>query len=63
FAAEPEDDLDFSSMDMEFDLGEEAPAAEEASPAAEKAARPGSRMDDDLNFELDLGGLSIHDDK
>jgi hypothetical protein len=63
FAAEPEDDLDFSSMDMEFDLGEEVPAAGEASPAAEKAARPGSRMDDDLNFELDLGGLSIHDDK
>jgi hypothetical protein len=62
--AEPADDLDFSNMDMDFDLGEEEPAlAEEVSPAAEKATRPASRMDDDLNFELDLGGLSIHDEK
>lgn len=62
--AEPEDDLDFSNMDMDFDLSEDEPAlAEEVSPAAEKAARSASRMNDDLNFELDLGGLSIHDDK
>jgi len=62
--AEPEDDLDFSNMDMDFDLGEDEPAlAEEVPPADKKTARPASRMDDDLNFELDLGGLSIHDDK
>lgn len=65
FDAEPADDLDFSSMDMEFDLGnDEVAGGDESPPPAEKPpARPGSSMDDDLNFDLDLGGLSIHDDK
>ncbi len=62
-AAEPDDDLDFSSMDL--DLDSDGPAvSEDPGPADEPPkARPGSRMDDDLNFDLDLGGLSIHDDK
>ncbi len=33
-------------------------------PGEEKQKKPGAMdMDDDLNFDLDLGGLSIHDDK
>jgi hypothetical protein len=67
-AAEPEDDLDFSNMDFDFNLNEidqSAQAAEETiSAAAEEAAKKTSAvMDEDLDFELDLGGLSIHDDK
>ncbi|MDX9896827.1 MAG: hypothetical protein RBS34_15360 [Desulfofustis sp.] len=62
-AAEPEDDLDFSTLDMDLGLGEDEPAAPAAKTTEKPAPRPGPRMDDDLNFELDLGGLSIHDDK
>lgn len=67
-AAEPEDDLDFSNMDFDLNLNEidqSAQAAEETiSAAAEEAAKKTSAlMDEDLDFELDLGGLSIHDDK
>ena len=62
-AAEPEDDLDFSSLDMDFDTEEtdEIPSEEFASPAQE-AKSSESDMDEELNFDLDLGGLSIHDD-
>ncbi|MBT8362637.1 MAG: hypothetical protein HKP41_17920 [Desulfobacterales bacterium] len=67
-AAEPEDDLDFSNMDFDLNINEidqSAQAAEETiSAAAEEATKKTSAlMDEDLDFELDLGGLSIHDDK
>lgn len=60
--AEPEDDLDFSSLDMDLDLDEaeeEELAAVEDSGAEDKKR---TSMDEELNFDLDLGGLSIHDD-
>ena len=68
--AEPEDDLDFSNLD--FDLsGAEEVAAEQS--AAEKTAQEtayegaspsaAGDMDEDLDFQLDLGGLTIKDAK
>lgn len=70
-AAEPEDDLDFSNLDFDLGTAEEAAAAgdealdgqaiaaefDELSPVA------AASMDEDLDFSLDLGGLSIHDDR
>lgn len=69
--AEPEDDLDFSNLDFDLSGAEAAVsgqkgAAETAAPAAEpeKAyAASGVDMDEDLDFNLDLGGLTIKDDK
>lgn len=46
------DDIDFSGPLAEKD----------AAKGKAKAASNGSGMDDDLNFELDLGGLSLHKD-
>jgi hypothetical protein len=68
--AEPEDDLDFSSLDFDLNGAEEAAgqqsdSAEQAAPASEpKEASPASAvdMDEDLDFDLDLGGLTIKDE-
>lgn len=69
--AEPEDDLDFSNLDFDLSGAEEAVGnqegvAETAAPAAEpeKAYAAASvDMDEDLDFNLDLGGLTIKDEK
>ena len=53
---EPEVDLDFAGLDDAFDS--DTPAE----PEAKKETVLSLDMDEDLNFELDLGGLSIHDD-
>lgn len=68
--AEPEDDLDFSNLDFDLSGAEEVTAEQET---AEKTARDGAYaglspsaaadMDEDLDFELDLGGLTIKDTK
>ena len=46
------DDIDFS----------ETPAAAKKSSAKPAAKQSGTDMDEDLNFDLDLGGLSIQKD-
>lgn len=69
--AEPIDDLDFSNLDFDLNgaeaaVGGQEGAAETAAPAAEpeKAYAASSvDMDEDLDFNLDLGGLTIKDDK
>lgn len=64
-AAAPEDKLDLSSLDMEFDiagLDDELPAPE-AAEQAEEERPPESDMDEDLDFNLDLGGLTISENK
>ncbi len=68
--AEPEDDLDFSNLDFDLSGAEEVAAGESV---AEKTAQDGeyegvspsavADMDDDLDFQLDLGGLTIKDAK
>ena len=69
--AEPEDDLDFSNLDFELNGAEEVVSDQEgvadtAAPAAdpeEAYAAASVNMDEDLDFNLDLGGLTIKDDK
>lgn len=68
--AEPEDDLDFSNLDFDLSGAEEVTAEQSA---ADKTAQGGeyegvspsaaADMDEDLDFELDLGGLTIKDAK
>lgn len=53
---EPEIDLDFAGLDAAFDS--DTPADSES----KKETVLSLDMDEDLNFELDLGGLSIHDE-
>ena len=64
--AEPEDDLDFSNLDMDFDIGDTSGSDNVAAVSAEgdqiSANKSTSSMDEELNFDLDLGGLSIHED-
>jgi len=68
--AEPEDDLDFSNMDMDFDFGdvdeaEDIAAMDESVASSDTKRAAGispSDMDEDLNFDLDLGGLTIHEE-
>ena len=59
---ESEVDLDFGDLAEEF--GKEAAAAGAAAAAAPKKEEPtlSLDMDEELDFELDLGGLSIHDE-
>lgn len=52
---ESEDDLDFAGLG---DILADSPAE----PEPKKETVLSLDMDEDLNFELDLGGLSIHDD-
>lgn len=53
-----EDELDFGALEAKLaDLDPEAAAA------PTKKQKLSLDMDEDLDFELDLGGLSIHDDK
>jgi hypothetical protein len=69
--AEPEDDLDFCNLDFELNGAEEAVSDQEGvadttAPAAdpeEAYAAASVNMDEDLDFNLDLGGLTIKDDK
>ena len=56
---ETEADFDFSSLDMEAAFEDEPVPA----PKPKKEAELSLDMDEELDFELDLGGLSIHDDK
>lgn len=56
-AAEPEAELDLGGLDDVFE-SDDSPAATEP----KKETVLSLDMDEDLNFELDLGGLSIHDD-
>ncbi len=68
--AEPEDDLDFSNLDFDLSGAEEVTAGQSA---VDKTAQDGeyegvspldaTDMDEDLDFELDLGGLTIKDAK
>ena len=68
--AEPEDDLDFSNLDFDLSGSEEETAGQEDSgeqtaPDSEpEEASPASAvdMDEDLDFNLDLGGLTIKAD-
>lgn len=53
-----DDELDFGALDEE--LADLEPEAAAAPPEKKKLSL---EMDEDLDFELDLGGLSIHDDK
>jgi len=69
--AEPEDDLDFSNLDFDLNGADEAVGGQEAvadttAPAAEREeayAAASADMDEELDFNLDLGGLTIKDDK
>ena len=69
--AEPEDDLDFSNLDFDLNGADEAVGGQEAvadttAPAAEPEeayAAASADMDEELDFNLDLGGLTIKDDK
>lgn len=54
---EPGIDLDFAGMDDDF-----SPDLQTKPPAPKKETVLSLDMDEDLDFELDLGGLSIHDD-
>ncbi len=59
-----EDDVDFDFGGLDDDFGDEAAAAAAAIPETikPKEQKPSLDMDEELNFDLDLGGLSIHDD-
>jgi len=62
-AAEPEDDLDFSNLDFDLNgVDEVVGSQDETAPAADidDALSPAaSSMDEELDFDLDLGGLTI----
>ncbi|MGI9569808.1 MAG: hypothetical protein ACR2PH_08750 [Desulfobulbia bacterium] len=62
-AAEPEDDLDFSNLDFDLNgVDEVVESQDEVAAAAviDEALSPAkSSMDEDLDFDLDLGGLTI----
>lgn len=58
-ALESEEEMVLSLDDIDFS---EAPAAAKKSSAKPAAKQSGTDMDEDLNFDLDLGGLSIHKD-
>ena len=67
---EMEEDLDFGSLDMDLSFDDDEPEENDfpepgVTPAAPKKAPAGggTGMDDDLDMNLDLGGLSIHDDR
>ena len=65
-ADELEGELDLGSLDMDLSFDDEpaAPEADEPAPAAAPdPAEAGPGMDDDLDLNLDLGGLSIHDER
>lgn len=69
-AGEPEEELDFGSLDMNFSFDDDEPEdADVPGPSAPAAApkkasgRENTGMDDDLDLDLDLGGLSIHDER
>ncbi len=66
--AEPEDDLDFSNLDFDLNgveeiAGEQGDVADEQAPAEKAYPSEGADMDEDLDFNLDLGGLTIKDEK
>jgi len=66
--AEPEDDLDFSSLDFDLSAAEQvaeeqSAGAAEPAPGGEAYPAEGADMDEDLDFNLDLGGLTIKDEK
>jgi hypothetical protein len=64
--ADPEGDLDFSNLDFDLSGSEEAAADQEnsAEQAEPEEASPASAvdMDEELDFDLDLGGLTIKAD-
>jgi hypothetical protein len=67
---EMEEKLDFGSLDMDLPFDDDEPEENDipepdVTPAAPKKAPAGggAGMDDELDMNLDLGGLSIHDDR
>ncbi len=69
-AGEPEEELDFGSLDMNFSFDDDEPEDvgisvhdDEAAAPKKAPARGKAGMDDDLDLDLDLGGLSIHDER
>jgi hypothetical protein len=58
-ALEAEEEMVLSLDDIDFS---ETPAVTKKSSTKPAAKQSGTDMDEDLNFDLDLGGLSIHKD-